>query len=342
MADNVTTGTTGVTVLADEVVEATLGTGAVQFVKIMDGTLDATNKLAISSAGAASVSVTSSTKVIGSVVQSTAWSVTSSISSSTAVIGAVMPSTQWTVTTTPSSQISVANATSTGVIGAVMPSTQWTVTTTPSSQATVSVATSTGIIGAVMPSTQWTISISTSQLGALGQTTAANSAPVVQATDTSFAYSASGTFYSTTTASTYAAGDVFGSTATGSTNVAQSFALGATSGGRVMITSASLLISTSATENTAWKLRLYNAAPPSNLADNGSWDLSSGDRTAYLGAINFGTPTDEVSSLYSQIDGLNMQVKLSGTGVYGYLTNVSSSTTITTADHIVTLHAVAV
>ncbi len=348
MADNVTTGTTGITVLADEVIEATLGTGAVQFVKIMDGTLDATNKLAISSAGAASVSVTSSTKVIGSVVQSTAWTVASS--SSTAVIGAVMPSTNWTVNVGSIS-------TSTAVIGAVMPSTQWTVTTTPSSQATVSVSSSTSIIGAVMPSTNftvnvasittstatigavlpsssWTVSISTSQLGALGQTTAANSAPVVQATDTSFAYSASGTFASSTTASTYAAGDVYAT--------AKQFSLGATSGGRIMITSGTLEIDTSATEATAWKLRLYNVTPPSSYADNAAWDLGSGDRTSYLGSINFGTPTDEGSTLFSELDSVNKQIKLSGTSVFGYLTNVSSSTAITTADHIVTLHAVAV
>lgn len=176
-----------------------------------------------------------------------------------------------------------------------------------------------------------------------GSQTAANSAPVVQATDTSFAYSASGTFYSTTAASTYAANDVYGSTASGgSTNLSAVFALGAPSAGRIMITSASILTSTSATEATAWTLQLYNAAPPSNIADNGAFDIASGDRASYLGPINLGTPTDVGSSLYAEVNGINKQVKLSGTGVYGYLTNNSSSTVITTADHVVTLHAVSV
>jgi hypothetical protein len=53
MADNVTiTPGTGKTVLADEVTDGTLGTGVAQYVKILDGTLNSTNKLVISSNGA--------------------------------------------------------------------------------------------------------------------------------------------------------------------------------------------------------------------------------------------------------------------------------------------------
>lgn len=111
MADGVTTGTTGVAILTDEVTEGTLGTGQVQYVKLMDGAIDGTNKLSISSGGAASVtltsgvlalgtvgvtSITSSTSIIGNVAQAGSWSV--AVTSSTAVRGAVMPSTQWTVT----------------------------------------------------------------------------------------------------------------------------------------------------------------------------------------------------------------------------------------------------
>lgn len=52
MADNiVVTAGTGETVAADEVVDATLGTVKVQFVKIMDGALDGTAKVGVSSAG---------------------------------------------------------------------------------------------------------------------------------------------------------------------------------------------------------------------------------------------------------------------------------------------------
>lgn len=57
MADNVTLNTMsgGNTVAADEVVDATLGTVKVQYVKIMDGTLDGSAKAAVSSAGLATV-----------------------------------------------------------------------------------------------------------------------------------------------------------------------------------------------------------------------------------------------------------------------------------------------
>lgn len=54
MADNVAiTAGTGTTVAADEVVDGTLGTVKVQFVKIMDGTLDGTSKAAVGSGGLA-------------------------------------------------------------------------------------------------------------------------------------------------------------------------------------------------------------------------------------------------------------------------------------------------
>lgn len=53
MADNVTLNsmTGGSTVAADEVTDATLGSVKVQYVKIMDGTLDGTTKATVSSAG---------------------------------------------------------------------------------------------------------------------------------------------------------------------------------------------------------------------------------------------------------------------------------------------------
>lgn len=54
MADNVAiTAGSGTTVAADEVVDGTLGTVKVQFMKIMDGTLDGTNKAAVNARGLA-------------------------------------------------------------------------------------------------------------------------------------------------------------------------------------------------------------------------------------------------------------------------------------------------
>ena len=51
MADNVAiTAGTGTAIAADEVVDATLGTVKAQFIKIMDGTLDGTSKVAVKAA----------------------------------------------------------------------------------------------------------------------------------------------------------------------------------------------------------------------------------------------------------------------------------------------------
>src|SRR5690242_12660404 len=61
MADNVTTGTTGLTVGADEVVDGTLGTVKVQYVKIMDGTLDGTSKAAVGANGLSVIQSTNTT-----------------------------------------------------------------------------------------------------------------------------------------------------------------------------------------------------------------------------------------------------------------------------------------
>jgi hypothetical protein len=56
MADNVAiTAGSGTTVAADEVVDGTLGTVKAQFVKVMDGTLDSTNKWIVNSSGQALV-----------------------------------------------------------------------------------------------------------------------------------------------------------------------------------------------------------------------------------------------------------------------------------------------
>lgn len=52
MADNVAiTAGSGTTILADELTDGTLGTGKAQYVKILDGTLDSSNKLVIDSSG---------------------------------------------------------------------------------------------------------------------------------------------------------------------------------------------------------------------------------------------------------------------------------------------------
>lgn len=70
MADRVTVSNTSsssnldYTVLTDEVTEATLGTGHAAYAKIMDGAINGTNKLSISSGGAALVDGTATTQPV--------------------------------------------------------------------------------------------------------------------------------------------------------------------------------------------------------------------------------------------------------------------------------------
>lgn len=143
------------------------------------------------------------------------------------------------------------------------------------------------------------------------------------------AYSASATF--TPAAASHVAGDVNGG--------AQTIAFGAISASRIMITSAALEIDGGTAEATAWRLYLYNVTPPSALADDAAWDLPSGDRASFLGYVDLGTAVDLGSTQWVETNIINKQIKLAGTGVFGYLVNLTTLTPAAVA-HIVTLHAV--
>jgi uncharacterized protein (DUF2141 family) len=174
---------------------------------------------------------------------------------------------------------------------------------------------------------------------ALGAGTAATASRVTLASDdpgvsklTTIAapgLSASATF--TPAASSHTAIDCNGAAGT--------FALGAVSAGRVMITDASLEIDGATAEATAWRLYLYNVTPPSAYADDAAWDLGSGDRASFLGYVDLGTAVDLGSTQWVQQSGLNRSIKLAGTSVYGYLVNLTTLTPAAVA-HIVTLNAV--
>lgn len=83
-------------------------------------------------------------------------------------------------------------------------------------------------------------------------------------------------------------------------------------GGRVLITSVSLRIDVTGIPAgmTSFRYHFYGATPPSALADNAAWDLPAGDRSAYLGYIDFGSPADVGSTLYVQSDQINKQFQL--------------------------------
>lgn len=143
------------------------------------------------------------------------------------------------------------------------------------------------------------------------------------------AYSASATF--TPAASAH--------TAPACNGAAASFALGAISASRIMITSAALEIDGATAEATAWRLYLYNVTPPSALTDTTAFDLPLGDRTSYLGYVDLGTAVDLGSTQWVETNIINKQVKLAGTGLFGYLVNLTTLTPAAVA-HIVTLHAI--
>jgi hypothetical protein len=156
-----------------------------------------------------------------------------------------------------------------------------------------------------------------------------NGAQVVVTTTCGF--SASATF--TPSAAESAAGDCNGAAA--------EFALGAPSAGRIMITSASLEIDGGTAEATAWYLYLFNVTPPSAVADHGAFTLASGDRAWFLGRVELGTAADLGDTQWIETHGINKQIKLAGTSVFGYLVNATTLTPANVA-HIVTLHAIPV
>lgn len=112
-------------------------------------------------------------------------------------------------------------------------------------------------------------------------------------------------------------------------------------GGELVITSVDLLIAHTAviSGETSYRLHLYSVTPPSAHADNDAWDLPSGDRTAYRGYIDLGSPTDVGSTLFVQTDGVNKQISNTATGrLFGELVT-NGGFTATAVARTVTLHA---
>jgi hypothetical protein len=119
----------------------------------------------------------------------------------------------------------------------------------------------------------------------------------------------------------YTAGDVIGGAIT--------LATGLTSGQRGMLMSIDLQGQIGAIPSgmTTFRLHLYNVTPPSALADNAAFDLSSGDRAAYLGYISITAMVDLGSTIYSQVDSLNRPFALSGSAnLFAYLETVGAFT----------------
>jgi hypothetical protein len=117
----------------------------------------------------------------------------------------------------------------------------------------------------------------------------------------------------------YGAGDVIG-TATGSTAALQ-FSLIGQAGKVIRLTGTRLRVDVTAIPSgmTSFRLHLYNVTPASALGDNTAWDLPSGDRSGYLGYVDLGSPLDMGSTLYVQQTGLDCDVLLLTSSIFGYL-----------------------
>lgn len=134
----------------------------------------------------------------------------------------------------------------------------------------------------------------------------------------------------------YAAGDVVGGVIT-----FPNFDVG-----EYMLTSASMYRGASAVETGegAYTLHLYNITPPSALADNAVWDVSSAnqDREEYLGAIPLGAIVDLGGTIRLDIDGINKQVTSLSSNLFGYLVTEAAYTPQSATSLFITLHAIKV
>lgn len=138
----------------------------------------------------------------------------------------------------------------------------------------------------------------------------------------------------------YTAGDVVGAAAAAITFPN----MGPSGGGEFMFTSVAFEWDVTAVPSgaTTFTLHLYSVTPPSALADNAAFDLPSGDRASYLGSIFLGAPVDLGSTLYVEQHGVNKQVTLASSNVFGYLVTTGAYTPASAAVYRIGLHGVAV
>jgi len=130
----------------------------------------------------------------------------------------------------------------------------------------------------------------------------------------------------TPTAVAYGAGDLI--------SVAQEFVftysngLAIPSGSLIRILSATMKIDATALQASegAYSLYSYGVTPPSAQADNATWTLASADLPSYKGMMSMGTPVDLGAALYVQSNGIDNDIKLTGTSLFGELVTVAAFT----------------
>jgi hypothetical protein len=141
----------------------------------------------------------------------------------------------------------------------------------------------------------------------------------------------------TPAAAAYAAGDVI-------EGAKEFVGAGGMLGGEVKIASAELEVDASAVQagETSYRLYLYAVTPPSAPADNAAWDLPTGDRAAWRGYVDLGTPVDLGSTLWVETHNLHKHVTVpSGGSLFGLLVT-NGAFTATAVARKVTLHTLRV
>ena len=136
----------------------------------------------------------------------------------------------------------------------------------------------------------------------------------------------------------YGAFDVVGPTGGGTAALA--FNVGPGDGGDIFIRGVSLRIDANAViaSETSYRLHMYNVTPPSALADNATWDLPSGDRSAYLGYLDTGNVVDLGSTLWVESNGLAKPVRLLTGTLFAYLATTAAHTPTSARVYTATIH----
>lgn len=125
----------------------------------------------------------------------------------------------------------------------------------------------------------------------------------------------------------YTANDVIGDAITG-TAVWKFANVGPANGGDIIVDEVrfEVLDTGLIASEASHTIHFYSQFPPSNLADNAAFDITSGDRLFYQGKLTVGTPVDEGTTLYVAITNQAKKVTLATSTLFAYLTTAGAYT----------------
>lgn len=125
---------------------------------------------------------------------------------------------------------------------------------------------------------------------------------------------------------TYAGMDAIGHLTTNAGSAVLEFQNFGPANAEMSVSSVKLRIDSTAliSGEAGYRVYLFSAAPPSNLADNAAFTFPAGDQSAYLDYIDLGVPVDHGNTLECGQHNLNRSIKLGPTGsLFVYLVTLS-------------------